>query len=44
MPTRTGGYWFHRSARAPHPATRDPVFQQAIIERLETRIGIAPAA
>ena len=35
----TGGYWYHRQARAPHPATTDPVFQAKLVERLADETG-----
>ncbi len=38
----TGGYWYHRSTSDPHPATRDPCFQDDLLDRLElaTRISL----
>ena len=38
---RTGGYWHHRVASRPHPATLDPAFQDDLLGRLESRTGIA---
>ncbi len=38
---RTGGYWFHRRTRQPHPAALYPAFQDALLERLEKHTGIA---
>ncbi|MDQ1014098.1 SDR family NAD(P)-dependent oxidoreductase [Streptomyces afghaniensis] len=37
----TGGYWYHRQTRAPHPATRDERFQEQLIEALERHTGVA---
>ncbi|MDN4614122.1 SDR family NAD(P)-dependent oxidoreductase [Leifsonia sp. F6_8S_P_1B] len=37
---RTGGYWYHRQPRAPHPATVDPAFQDALVERLSRVTGL----
>ena len=37
----TGGYWHHRQTRKPHPATVDPAFQAALIERLADLTGLA---
>lgn len=36
----TGGYWYHRQARAPHPAAQDPAFQDAVVARLAQRTGL----
>lgn len=36
----TGGYWYHRRARAPHPAATDPEFQRALLRKLADRTGI----
>ncbi|SYZ34646.1 SDR family NAD(P)-dependent oxidoreductase [Propionibacterium australiense] len=36
---RTGGYWRHRRAGAPHPAALDPGFQGRLIGILEQRTG-----
>ncbi|MGH1565232.1 SDR family NAD(P)-dependent oxidoreductase [Mumia sp. DW29H23] len=38
---RSGGYWYHRVARAPHPAAADVTFQEAVVSALEARTGIA---
>jgi NAD(P)-dependent dehydrogenase (short-subunit alcohol dehydrogenase family) len=38
---RTGGYWFHRATRRPHPAAHDPAFQDALLRKLEEHTGIA---
>lgn len=37
---RTGGYWYHRTARSPHPAALDPAFQHRLLRRLEEHTGI----
>ena len=37
---RTGGYWYHRTARNPHPAARDPQFQRDLVSALESATGI----
>ena len=36
---RTGGYWRHHRATAPHPAALDPGFQDRLIGILERRTG-----
>ncbi|ANF31590.1 short-chain dehydrogenase [Leifsonia xyli] len=36
----TGGYWYHRQARAPHPAATDPAFQARLVERLADVTGV----
>ncbi|MEV8212860.1 SDR family NAD(P)-dependent oxidoreductase [Leifsonia sp. NPDC077715] len=36
----TGGYWYHRQARAPHPAATDPAFQVRLVERLAEVTGV----
>lgn len=41
---RTGGYWFHRTPRRPHPAAADPRFQEALLERLAAHTGVPLAA
>lgn len=38
---RTGGYWYHREALPPHPATLDGGFQSEVLTALEARTGIA---
>ena len=30
----SGGYWFHQRLRRPHPAVRDPHFQESLLEAL----------
>lgn len=37
---RTGGYWFHRRSRRPHPVARDPGFQSRLLRLLHTHTGI----
>jgi hypothetical protein len=36
----TGGYWYHRRARAPLPSSRDEVFQAHLIQALESHTGV----
>lgn len=36
----TGGYWYHRQSRQPHPAALDTAFQNALIAALEARTGV----
>lgn len=38
---RTGGYWKHKRTEPVHVAAGDPDFQEALIEALEARTGIA---
>ena len=37
----SGGYWHHRQARRPHPATLDVDFQTALIDRLTGLTGLS---
>lgn len=37
---RTGGYWYHRAPRRPHPATLDTGFQDALLARLASVTGV----
>jgi NAD(P)-dependent dehydrogenase (short-subunit alcohol dehydrogenase family) len=37
---RSGGYWYHRKPRQPHPAAHDPRFQQDLLRLLEEHTGI----
>ncbi|MDQ0753357.1 NAD(P)-dependent dehydrogenase (short-subunit alcohol dehydrogenase family) [Streptomyces africanus] len=37
----TGGYWYHRQPRTPHPATQDERFQEQLIAALERHTGVA---
>lgn len=36
----TGGYWYHREARSPHPQTTDERFQAALVRRLGQVSGV----
>ncbi|WP_086730884.1 short-chain dehydrogenase, partial [Streptomyces carpinensis] len=36
----TGGYWYHQRTQDPHPAARDPAFQDRLLHALEERTGI----
>jgi len=36
----TGGYWYHRQPRAPHPAAADPRFQARLVDRLAQATGV----
>lgn len=36
----TGGYWFHQRTQDPHLATRDPKFQDRLLQALEERTGV----
>lgn len=38
---RTGGYWYHRQTRTPHPATHDEQFQAQLVQALERHTGVA---
>lgn len=40
---RTGGYWFHRRTRNPHPAALDPAFRDELIGKLQAHTGFALA-
>lgn len=35
----TGGYWYHQRTQDPHPAARDPEFQDRLLHALEERTG-----
>lgn len=37
---RSGGYWYHRSTRQPHPITEDRVFQDDLVDRLSAATGL----
>jgi NAD(P)-dependent dehydrogenase (short-subunit alcohol dehydrogenase family) len=39
--TASGGYWYHRQRQAPAPQTRDPAFQDQLMDRLAALTGIA---
>ncbi len=36
-----GGYWFHDRQHDPHPAVRDPQFQNELLRALEAATGVA---
>ncbi len=36
----TGGYWYHRQTRTPHPAARDEKFQARLLQALESHTGV----
>ncbi len=36
----TGGYWYHRRTRTPHPAAQDEAFQAHLIQVLESHTGV----
>ena len=38
---RTGGYWFHRRPRRPHPAALDTTFQDQLLDSLEVHTGLS---
>jgi NAD(P)-dependent dehydrogenase (short-subunit alcohol dehydrogenase family) len=40
----TGGYWYHRRTRNPHPATTDPDFHSALLDRMREITGLELAA
>ena len=40
----TGGYWYHRHPRAPHPAAADPDLQARLVDRLAQETGVALTA
>ncbi|MBG6226213.1 NAD(P)-dependent dehydrogenase (short-subunit alcohol dehydrogenase family) [Arthrobacter sp. CAN_A2] len=37
----TGGYWFHRQRRQPHPAVPDIAFQERLLDALAGETGVA---
>ncbi len=37
----SGGYWFHDRQQDPHPAVRDPKFQDELLSALEAATGVA---
>jgi NAD(P)-dependent dehydrogenase (short-subunit alcohol dehydrogenase family) len=39
----SGGYWFHQRLRTPHPAVRDPHFQDDLIDALARFTGVSLA-
>ena len=40
----SGGYWYHRTTRSPHPVTRDPHFQSELLNRLRTTTRLTLAS
>jgi short chain dehydrogenase len=36
----SGGYWFHQRLRAPHPAVRDPHFQDDLLDAVARFTGV----
>jgi hypothetical protein len=36
-----GGYWYHRQRQQPAPQTRDPAFQDQLMDRLAALTGVA---
>ena len=41
---RSGGYWYHRRSRQPHPAARSAQFQRELMDKLEAHTGfVLPA-
>lgn len=36
----SGGYWYHRRRQAPHPATQDHQFQDALLAQLVEHTGV----
>jgi hypothetical protein len=39
----SGGYWFHRRLRTPHPAVRETHFQDDLLDTLARFTGVPPA-
>lgn len=39
--TVSGGYWYHRQRQEPAPETRDPAFQDQLMDRLAALTGLA---
>ena len=39
--TVSGGYWYHRQRQAPAPQTRDPAFQDQLMDQLAALTGVA---
>ncbi|MFJ8925481.1 SDR family NAD(P)-dependent oxidoreductase [Streptomyces sp. NPDC102364] len=37
----TGGYWYHQHTEDPHPAARDPRFQERLLRALRDLTGVA---
>jgi NAD(P)-dependent dehydrogenase (short-subunit alcohol dehydrogenase family) len=38
----SGGYWYHRELREPHPAVHDEAFQDRLLEAVAEETGTAP--
>jgi NAD(P)-dependent dehydrogenase (short-subunit alcohol dehydrogenase family) len=38
--TVSGGYWYHRQRQEPAPETRDPAFQDQLVDRLAALTGV----
>ncbi|MGN7150539.1 SDR family NAD(P)-dependent oxidoreductase [Arthrobacter sp. SAFR-179] len=36
----SGGYWYHQRRKTPHPAVKDPQFQDALLARLAAHTGV----
>ena len=36
----SGGYWYHQRTHTPHPAVRDPRFQDALLAQLAEHTGV----
>jgi hypothetical protein len=36
----SGGYWFHQRLRTPHPAVRNPHFQDDLLDALARFTGV----
>ncbi|MFI6360179.1 hypothetical protein ACIBJF_48365, partial [Streptomyces sp. NPDC050743] len=34
------GYWYHQRTQDPHPAARDPEFQNRLLHALKERTGV----
>jgi hypothetical protein len=41
---RSGGYWYHRRSRQPHPAARSAQFQRELMDKLEADTGFVLSA
>jgi hypothetical protein len=37
----SGGYWYHRQRRQPHPAVNDHAFQDLLLRALAVETGVA---
>jgi hypothetical protein len=36
----SGGYWYHRQRRRPHPAVNDHAFQDLLLQALSVETGV----